>query len=62
MFLLHVMSVPALIRHLEMVAPETLPTLASADLFAKSLQLLSNDQVSRCWLFLRGVRGLMKIT
>ena len=45
MFLLHVMSVPALIRHLEMLAPETVPTLAGADLFAKSLELLSNDQV-----------------
>ena len=57
MFLLHVMSVPALIRHLEMLAPETVPTLAGADLFAKSLELLSNDQVrtfepSDSWLSL----------
>merc|ERR1719193_43275 len=47
MFLLHVMSVPALIRHLETLAPDTLTTLTSANLFAKSLDLLSNDQNTR---------------
>ncbi|XP_017769365.1 PREDICTED: ubiquitin-protein ligase E3B [Nicrophorus vespilloides] len=47
MFLIHILSVPGLIQHLNTLAPEVVTTLSSHNIFAKSLELLSSQQSMR---------------
>ncbi|XP_054278321.1 ubiquitin-protein ligase E3B-like [Macrosteles quadrilineatus] len=47
MFLIHILSVPALVQHLNNLAPECLTTLESADFLPRAMELLSGEQDMR---------------
>jgi ubiquitin-protein ligase E3 B len=47
MFLIHIISVPAIIQHLENLTPECIATINNQKLFSKSLELLSSQQSMR---------------
>lgn len=47
MFLIHIFSIPALVQHLQNLAPECITVLVSAGFLHKSLELLSGDQDMR---------------
>uniref|UniRef100_A0A1B6LAX7 Ubiquitin-protein ligase E3B n=1 Tax=Graphocephala atropunctata TaxID=36148 RepID=A0A1B6LAX7_9HEMI len=47
MFLIHILSVPALIHHLHTLAPECLAVLESSDFLPRALELLSVEQDMR---------------
>ncbi|XP_022906806.2 ubiquitin-protein ligase E3B [Onthophagus taurus] len=47
MFLIHILSVPGLIQHLETLTPECISKLVSHKIFPKSLELLASQQSMR---------------
>ncbi|GLV32551.1 uncharacterized protein CBL_00739 [Carabus blaptoides fortunei] len=47
MFLIHILSVPAVVQHLNVLAPECISVLVSHSLLSKSLELLSSEQSMR---------------
>ncbi|KAF2900658.1 hypothetical protein ILUMI_05537 [Ignelater luminosus] len=47
MFLIHILSVPALVQHLENVTPECITVLVNHNIFSRSLELLSSQQSMR---------------
>lgn len=47
MFLIHILSVPGLIEHLQSLSPESITTLINHKIFQRSLELLSSQQLMR---------------
>uniref|UniRef100_A0A1Y1M0Y6 HECT-type E3 ubiquitin transferase n=2 Tax=Photinus pyralis TaxID=7054 RepID=A0A1Y1M0Y6_PHOPY len=47
MFLIHILSVPALVQHLETITPECITVLVNYSIFNKSLELLASQQSMR---------------
>lgn len=44
MFLIHILSTPAMIYHIELLTPDCLQTLQSHSIFERSLRVLESEQ------------------